>query len=277
MLLGNRSVIHKSPFRRFSGTTLSGDRSNFGGNGALRDRFTDGLDDLSGGIPCGHLAPSSWSLPQKSGGMSAFTTCAGTGEISLSMAAGIGIDAQADGVAVATSDIVGVLSGHALMAGASASSALIMGVGSIAGQTAGYGMATGAVFAAISIAGAAHGIADAYAVGILSMSSPALSVGSSIANGALAALYTLAGVSLGEGAASADLVGAYGIGGAANGIAVVAGGGIIGFGHLHGAVIGDGDLVANPYAHGSMNGSTNSASGELTADAVAAAVWRYTR
>ena len=137
MLLGNRSVIHKSPFRCFSGTTLSGDRSNFGGNGALRDRFTDGLDDLSGGIPCGHLAPSSWSLPQKSGGISTFTTCTGTGEISLSMAAGIGIDAQADGVAVATSDIVGVLSGHALMAGASASSALIMGVGSIAGQTAG--------------------------------------------------------------------------------------------------------------------------------------------
>ena len=277
MLVGNISVIHKSPFRRFSGTTLSGDRSNFGGNGALRDRFTDGLDDLSGGIPCGHLAPSSWSLPQKSGGMSAFTTCAGTGEISLSMAAGIGIDAQADGVAVATSDIVGVLSGHALMAGASASSALIMGVGSIAGQTVGYGMATGSVFAAISLAGAAHGIADAYAVGILSVSSPALSVGSSMATGALAALYTLSGVAVGEGTASADLVGAYFIGGAANGIAVVAGGGIIGFGHLHGAVIGDGDLVANPYAHGSMNGSTNSASGELTADAVAAAVWRYTR
>ena len=277
MLLGNRSVIHKSPFRRFSGTTLSGDRSNFGGNGALRDRFTDGLDDLSGGIPCGHLAPSSWSLPQKSGGMSAFTTCAGTGEISLSMAAGIGIDAKADGVAVATSDIVGVLSGHALMAGASASSALIMGVGSIAGQTVGYGMATGSVFAAISIAGAAHGIADAYAVGILSVSSPALSVGSSMATGELAALYTLSGVAVGEGTASADLVGAYFIGGAANGVSVVTAGELIGFGHLQGALFGDGDLVANPYAHGSMNGSTNIASGELTADAVAAAVWSYAR
>lgn len=277
MLLGNRSVIHKSPRRCFSGTTLSGDRSNFGGNGALRDRFAGGLDALSGGIPCGHTSPSSWSLPQKDGGISAFTTCAGTGEISLSMAAGIGIDAQADGVASSSANVVGVLGGHAVMAGSSTVSALIIASGMISGQVAGYGMVSGAVFAAISIAGTADGSADGYATGILTVSSPAISAGASTSVGALAAVYSLSGISGGLGYLSATPTGVYAIAGSLYGSSVAQGDVSHAIGHVIGLSFGIGGLEAHPYAHGSMSGSTNLASGELTADAVAAAVWSYER
>lgn len=41
-------------------------------NGRMRNMFTGGIDQKNG-IPSGHLPPSSWVMPQKGGGMSAFT------------------------------------------------------------------------------------------------------------------------------------------------------------------------------------------------------------
>ena len=68
-LIGNRSVLHKSPGRFLSGTVASIERSNFNKPGMLANRFQS-MSYVFGGLPTGHLAPSSWSLPRTGGAMS---------------------------------------------------------------------------------------------------------------------------------------------------------------------------------------------------------------
>lgn len=67
-LVGNRSVINKSPGRFLAGTIASGNRNNFNQSGMLRGAF-ENFSKLSA-WPSGHLSPSAWMLPQKAGGMS---------------------------------------------------------------------------------------------------------------------------------------------------------------------------------------------------------------
>ena len=67
-LIGNRSVLHKSPGRFLAGTVASGDRSNFSKHGMLRGAL-ENFSRLSA-WPNGHLSPSAWVLPQVAGGMS---------------------------------------------------------------------------------------------------------------------------------------------------------------------------------------------------------------
>lgn len=66
MLVGNRSVLHKSPGRFLSGTVASIDRSAFSKPGMMRGAHFS----LLAGVPNGHLVPSAWLLPRKGGAMS---------------------------------------------------------------------------------------------------------------------------------------------------------------------------------------------------------------
>lgn len=91
MLIGNRSALSKTPGRFLSGTTLSGDRNNFNEPGQNRNRF-QAMDALSGGHPGGHLPPSSWVLPQKTGGMSSVNMATMALNGSASGALGFNID-----------------------------------------------------------------------------------------------------------------------------------------------------------------------------------------
>lgn len=91
MLIGNRSVLHKSPGRFLAGTIASGERSAFSKPGMLAGRF-ESFDKLSAAIPGGHLSPSAWALPRTAGGMSSrsygnFAVDVGT----LNLAAGINV------------------------------------------------------------------------------------------------------------------------------------------------------------------------------------------
>ena len=70
MLVGNRSVLHKSPGRFLSGTVASNLRTAFSKPGQMANRFQS-LNRLDAAIPNGHLSPSAWSLPRTAGGMSA--------------------------------------------------------------------------------------------------------------------------------------------------------------------------------------------------------------
>lgn len=65
-LVGNRSVLLKSPGRNLGGTVACVDRSNYSKPGALRNAAFSPF----AGLPYGHLAGSSWLLPQKAGAMS---------------------------------------------------------------------------------------------------------------------------------------------------------------------------------------------------------------
>lgn len=70
-LIGNHSVLNKTPGRLFSGATISGTRSNWGKSGARMNKYYGYalLDKLSN-TPPGYLPPYTNSLPLVSGGMS---------------------------------------------------------------------------------------------------------------------------------------------------------------------------------------------------------------
>lgn len=70
-LLGNYSVLHKTPGRFLSGTVASGDRYNFSKTGMNRNRFFS-MSQFCG-LPNGYLHPYSWLMPQYSGGMASYT------------------------------------------------------------------------------------------------------------------------------------------------------------------------------------------------------------
>jgi hypothetical protein len=102
-LIGNRSVLLKSPGRFLSGTVASIERNNWR---PLRNRF-EAMDRLSG-IPSGHLSPSAWVLPQFGGGMSSRNASIGisaTGNGALgrgiSGSAAVAINAMATGQLIA--------------------------------------------------------------------------------------------------------------------------------------------------------------------------------
>lgn len=72
-IVGNYSVLHKSPGRFLSGTIASGDRYNF--CKTYRNRF---LGDQDYGmakftaIPSGYVHPYTWAMAQKSGGLASY-------------------------------------------------------------------------------------------------------------------------------------------------------------------------------------------------------------
>lgn len=104
-LIGNRSVLLKSPGRFLSGTVASIERSNFQ---PLRNRFEQ-MSRLSG-VPSGHLSPSAWVLPQVGGGMSShnFTSIAISGAasgaegVNVSGSAALELTAEAIGQLIAS-------------------------------------------------------------------------------------------------------------------------------------------------------------------------------
>jgi hypothetical protein len=72
-LIGNRSVIHKSPGRFLNGTSAAGAgigviRSAFNKHGMMRNAFEQ--YSAKAAIPYGHLSPSAWVMPKTAGGMS---------------------------------------------------------------------------------------------------------------------------------------------------------------------------------------------------------------
>lgn len=68
-LLGNRSVLLKSPGRFFGGSTVSDNRSNFGTQGSTRGRYFGGFPQTNA-TPQGYRPPYSWIIAIKNGEMS---------------------------------------------------------------------------------------------------------------------------------------------------------------------------------------------------------------
>jgi hypothetical protein len=91
-LIGNRSVLHKSPGRFLAGTVASGDRDNFDKAGMMRATY-ENWSDLSA-IPNGHNV-SAWLLPKKRGGMSSHNVTGVTLSAFGAGAMGVNIDGVA--------------------------------------------------------------------------------------------------------------------------------------------------------------------------------------
>lgn len=108
-LLGNYSVLHKSPGRFLSGTIASGDRYNFSKSGRLRNRF---LGDHGFGVakfsalPNGYVHKYSWSMAQSSGGLASYKALnANISTTDALLALGINIDANLD-ASISTTDAI---------------------------------------------------------------------------------------------------------------------------------------------------------------------------
>lgn len=112
-ILGNYSVLHKSPGRFLSGTIASGDRYNFSKSGMLRNRFLGdqglGIAKFSA-IPNGYINPYSWSLAQISGGLASYKALnANISTTDALLALGINIDADLSATITKTDAILALI------------------------------------------------------------------------------------------------------------------------------------------------------------------------
>ena len=109
MLLGNRSVILRTPGRHFAGATISDNRSNW--NIPSSSRTLGMTDQASGviggecaGIPNGYAPPYCWVIPRKSGGLATANQLGGSHALTLSsLAQGVAISTNRGGVITMTS------------------------------------------------------------------------------------------------------------------------------------------------------------------------------
>ncbi len=91
-LLGNRSVLHKSPLRFVNGREALL-RSNFNKHGMVRNSYE--VYDDTAAIPYGHLSPSAWVLPKTAGGMSSHNIAGLTIETAGAAVGGITANGEA--------------------------------------------------------------------------------------------------------------------------------------------------------------------------------------
>lgn len=92
-IVGNYSVLHKSPTTFMSGTVASGDRASMSKSGSLRNRFLGGISKKSA-IPNGYVHPYSWAIAQESGGLATYTSLsADVSATDLRLALGVAVSA----------------------------------------------------------------------------------------------------------------------------------------------------------------------------------------
>lgn len=124
-LLGNYNVLAKLPLRRFSGTTISGDRSNWNRGGANRNRFfNDGNQDSTlasspenNSVPSGYLPPYCWIMAQSDPSSASRNNIEGESTLgadltvaqamTVSLSGSSTISPSADKIAPVTSDLSG--------------------------------------------------------------------------------------------------------------------------------------------------------------------------
>ena len=155
-LIGNGSILHKSPGRFLSGTagTL---RSGFNKPGMLAGRF-ETMDRLSAAIPGGHLSPSAWAMPRTAGGMGTVNEINGAADFAGSGALGVNGDAALSGSGTITTAMLAlVVSAVAALSGSGGLTADIVGKLEAAAALSGSGDVTGAAGALASLVAALVG------------------------------------------------------------------------------------------------------------------------
>jgi hypothetical protein len=172
-LIGNRSVLHKSPGRFLSGTVASIERSNFSKAGQMSSRF-QALNRLSAAIPEGCLPPTCWSLPRATGGMASRFEILGAGSLAGSGALGVNGSASLSGAGGV------IFAGLALVVSAVAS---LVGSGGLTADIVGKLEATASLAGSGDLAGTIGALADLVA----SLSGSGTVAGTPRADGALSA------------------------------------------------------------------------------------------
>jgi hypothetical protein len=171
MLIGNYSVLNKTPGRWLGGNSTSHasgvgsaqvqNRSNWGGsgarrNGAINEYSTDAYELAS--MPGGY-GGRGWMMPRTAGGISSHYASRGVAAFSGSIAEGRNLAATFAGVAAFTGTGALVVSGSGSFAGVAAFSGNVIAALAAAGTFAGVASFSGAVVAQGNIAGTFAGVA----------------------------------------------------------------------------------------------------------------------
>ena len=178
-LVGNRSVLHKSPGRFLAGTVASNLRSNFNTAGSQANR-SQAYSPIFCAYPSGHLSPSAWALPRKAGAISS-RNYAG---LTLGLAGSGAMGVNGVGTTSITFGITGT--GALIVSGAGTANFTITATGNAvatlnANGTAGITFATTGAIGALANANATatitiNGVLAPYAVGFMSGSTVDASV-----------------------------------------------------------------------------------------------------
>lgn len=227
------------------------------------------------GIPMGHLAPSSWVMPQKSGAMTSFTSTKGAGTGTGTLAAGRGIAGASEGTGQAEAQGSSLAWGQASAQGMSNLSGYLMAVAVMGGVATGQTTVGGLLFALVNISGSSYGFSDLAVNGSLAAQVVGLSEGSSSVDGSMSALSGMSGAAEGMSLSEGIITGCYFITGTADGSSTSDAGSMEAFGWASATASGGSTVSMTSYAKGFMSGSTDISTGELTAEQIAAAVWGY--
>lgn len=237
----------------------------------------EGITSDQAGIPMGHLVPSSWVMPQKSGAMTSFTSIKGLGTGIGTLAAGRGITGTSEGVGQVEAQGSSLAWGQASAQGLSSLSGYLIAMAVMQGEATGSTTVGGLLFALVNIGGASYGYSDLAANGSLAASVVGIAAGSSSIDGSMSALLGMSGAAEGMSSSEGVITGCYFITGTTGGNSTANAGSMEAFGWTSATASGGSTVSMTPYAKGFMNGSTNSLTGELTADVIATAVWSYER
>lgn len=152
-LLGNYSVLNRTPGRFVTGNTIAQNRSNFNTNSSNRNPYTSESWQNISSVPNGVTPPYSWIIPQSSGGLSSINSIQCSGEISEALIAG-GRNAQADiagNGTISNASLGLILSAVATLSGSGDLSADITGKLDAIASLAGSGDITAALGALASL------------------------------------------------------------------------------------------------------------------------------
>jgi hypothetical protein len=153
MLHGNYSVIHKSPGHFLAGSTVAGDRSNFGKNGVKRN-FWASANGFSkhNSIPWGYVQPFCLVLAPNSGGMATEKFIVGEGDVTnANLAGGLNAEAALTGDGNITNAGLGlILSAVADLVGSGTLTADIVGILNAAADLSGSGTVSDAALGALA-------------------------------------------------------------------------------------------------------------------------------
>lgn len=186
-------ALHQNGFRdasgslRYIGAAVSNNaypyalHGNWDKAGFRRNASTGEDWSAKSGFPSGHLHPSSWSMPQKPGGLGAHNNAAGVAVFTGSIAAGRNIAGTFDGAATFSGTGQLVVSGVGSFAGVAAFSGNVTAALNATGTFEGVASFSGSVLAKGNISAAFSGVASfiatRYATGSLSGSfAPAITL-----------------------------------------------------------------------------------------------------
>lgn len=268
MLKQNGTLLAQYPVRLFGGGAA--------GDAAMNRRSETrnfGTHAPLAALPVGHLAPSAWRLPMKTGGLGA-TAFGGDSALSVGIAGGRNAEAAvtgAGGVGTAAIAYIGRLA--ALLDGDSAVAASLAGAVQLTAATSGAGSLSASIAAAVDALASLAGSSSLTASAAASLPAAATLAGSGVVNAQVAGAVSAVAGLIGSGSLSVwNVVGAWFASASPSGQAAVTAT-LAGLGRLAVSLAGQSATTGAIPAKGSMGAQIRSYS-DLSPEGLASAVWR---